>query len=115
MSQWRFEASQRLPELQSTIASRSIRTPAELWMELRSRFDEFCHHDPAPKDLLSRIWQYAKWSLNHKDEAVKWAAINHFFEHIEDTRHYRAVLPTFMSRQEYEQFTNSSAPKKERS
>ena len=80
-------------------------------MRLRDEFDRLCHQEPPPTDLLLRIWQYAKWSVDHKDETVQWAAINHFFEHIEDTRRYREVLPTFMSRQEYEQFTGLHAPK----
>jgi hypothetical protein len=105
MSQWRHEASHRLPELQSIIASPSLHTPAELWIELRSGFDRLCREEPAQTDLLSRIWQYAKWSAAQKDEVVQWAAISHFFERIEDTRRYREVLPTFMSNQEYEQFT----------
>ena len=82
-------------------------------MELRLRFDELCRQDPAPTDLLSRIWHYGKWSVTHKDEAVQRAVIDHFFDHTEDTRRYREVLPTFMSRQEYEQFTGlrSARPK----
>jgi hypothetical protein len=105
MSQWRREASDRLPELQSVIASSTVNSPAQLWIELRFRFDELCHQEAPPVDLLSRIWNYAKWCVGQRDGAVEWAVTSHFFEHIEDTRRLREVLPKFMSQQEYAQFT----------
>ncbi len=110
MSQWRHEASKQLPELQGTISSDLVHTPASLWIELAFQFDRLCHEDPPPTELLSRIWQYARWSLAHEDEGVQEAVISHFFTNIEDTRCHRAVLPEFMSRQEYEQVTDRRAP-----
>jgi hypothetical protein len=107
MSQWRHEASDRLPELQRMIASPAIRSPADLWSDLRLEFDRLCHQEPAPTNLLSRIWQYGRWCMEHQDEAVSWAAINGFFGNLKDTRCYREILPKFMSGQEYEQFTDS--------
>jgi hypothetical protein len=110
MSTWRHEASRRLPELQSIIASPSVRTAAELWMELHFEFETQCREEPAPIDLLSRIWQYAKWSSERKDEHVEQAVIGFFFERIGDTRRYREVLPMFMSIGEYEQSCGLHAP-----
>lgn len=102
MSRWRHEASQRLPELQRVIASRKIHTPAELWIALWLEFDDRCRWEPAPGDLLSRIWQFARWSAHQDDEAVHSAVISYFFENLANTRRYRDVLLSFMSRQEYE-------------
>jgi hypothetical protein len=113
MSLWRKEASNRLPELQQTIAAASIKTPTDLWMELRINFDRLCREEPPPIELLSRIWQYARWSLEHPAKDVQFAVISHFFEAIEDTRLYRTVLPKFMSRKEYETVSGLRSPTKE--
>jgi hypothetical protein len=110
MSLWRKEASNRLPELQQSIASASIKTPSDLWMELRLRFDQLCRQEPPPIELLSRIWQYARWSDEHPAEDVQFAVEAHFFERIEDTRLYRTVLPKFMSPKEYETICGLRSP-----
>lgn len=112
MSLWRKEASKRLPELQSSISSTLVVSPSDLWMQLRSDFDRLCRQDPPPIELLTRIWQYAKWSAEHESEDVQFAVISFFFEHIEDTRLYRAVLPQFLSRDEYETVCGLRAPSK---
>ena len=112
MSLWRKEASNRLPELQRSIASTLVGNPSELWMQLHWEFDRLCHQDPPPIELLSRIWQYARWSSEHESEDVQFAVISFFFEHIEDTRLYRTVLPQFMSRDEYETVCDLRAPTK---
>jgi len=112
MSLWRQEASNRLPELQASIASALVDSPSDLWMQLRCDFDRLCHEEPPPIELLSRIWQYARWCAEHESEDVQFAAISHFFEHIEDTRLYRTVLPQFMSRDEYETVCGLRAPTK---
>ncbi len=104
MSQWRHEASKRLPELQKTIASASVHTPRDLWTELWRKFDDIVREKPPRIDLLERIWHYGRWCLNHKDDSVQSAAI-YFFMSIEDTRLYREVLPQFMSPEEYKQST----------
>ena len=114
MSQWRQEASKRLPELQSSIASTLVENPADLWMQLRNDFDHLCHKEPPPIELLSRIWDYAKWSMEHKSEVVQYAVINCFLDSIEDTRLYRTVLPTFMSDKEYRQVCGLDAPQLKR-
>jgi hypothetical protein len=114
MSLWRKEASKRLPELQSKIASPSVNSPSDLWMELHFEFDRLCREATASTDLLSRIWEYAKWSAQHEDESVQTAVVNFFFENIEDTRAYREVLPRFMSRADYLQYTGQRAPGKQR-
>ena len=113
MSLWRKEASKRLPELQSIIASPSVQSPSELWMELHFEFDRLCREEPAPTGLLSRIWEYAKWSAQSHDESVQMAVINFFFENIKDTRAYREVLPRFMSSADYAQYTGRRVPQKE--
>ena len=107
MSQWRHEASQRLPELQKTIASPLVHTPSELWMEIWSEFDRLCRETPVPTELLSRIWDYAKSCLDHRDDNVQFAVISHFFQKIRDTHLYREVLPTFMRLEEYERICQS--------
>ena len=81
-------------------------------MQVRSDFDRLCHQDSPPIDLLSRIWQYARWSAEHGSEDVQFAVSSFFFEHIEDTRLYRTVLPQFMSRDEYETVCGLRAPTK---
>jgi hypothetical protein len=112
MSLWRKEASRRLPELQAVVADTSVKTPSDLWMALYREFDRLCHQQPPPIDLLSRIWDYAKWSAQHKDESVEFAAINFFFEEIRDTKVYREVLPRFMNPKDYAQYTGQGAPGK---
>lgn len=59
MSQWRREASQRLPELQGIVVRSYIHSPTELWIELTGEFDRLCRLEPPPVDLLARIWDYA--------------------------------------------------------
>lgn len=113
MSLWRREASKRLPELQAKISSPLIYNASDLWIELHLEFDRLCREEPAPTALLARIWEYAKWSSNHENREVQMAVMNHFFEHIEDTRVYRTVLPTFMTREEYEQSCGLRVPKTE--
>ena len=110
MSLWRKEASKRLPELQAVVADTSVKTPSDLWMALRREFDHLCHQQPPPIGLLSRIWDYAKWSVEHKDDSVQFAAINFFFEEIQDTKVYREVLPRFMTAKDYDQYTGHGAP-----
>lgn len=47
MSQWRREASERLPELQLIIASKLVHSPMMLWIELNQEFERRCamsHH-----------------------------------------------------------------------
>jgi hypothetical protein len=112
MSLWRKEASDQLPELQRSITSTLVESPSDLWIQLHTDFDRLCREEPPPIELLSRIWQYARWCAEHENEDVQFAAINHFFEHIEDTRLYRTVLPQFMSRDEYETVCNLRAPTK---
>ena len=112
MSVWRKEASKRLPELQKSIASKSVETPVDLWMQLHSDFGHLCRQGPPPIELLSRIWQYARWSREQESEDVQFAVISFFFERIEDTRLYRTVLPQFMSRDEYETSCGLRAPNK---
>src|SRR5688572_417332 len=100
MSQWRREASQQLPELQSIVASSAINTPAELWMELWMHFDRLCREEPPPLDLLARIWKYMRWCADQKDEEVQRGAISVFLEKMEDTRRHREVLLRIMSLKE---------------
>jgi len=109
-SLWREEASTRLPELQAIVASLDVKTPSDLWMKLCFEFDRLCHEQPPPIELLSRIWQYARWSADHESEDVQFAAITFFFEGITDTRLYRTILPRFMSRNEYETVCGLRAP-----
>lgn len=112
MSLWRKEASNRLPELQQSITSTLVESPSDLWMQLNCDFDRLCHKEPAPIELLSRIWQYARWCAEHESEDVQFAVISYFFGHIKDTRLYRTVLPQFMSRDEYETACGLRAPTK---
>ena len=114
MSLWRHEASKRLPELQAKITSTLVENPADLWMELHFNFDSLCHEEPPRVELLSRIWDYAKWSMEHKSEEVQLAVMAFFFEPIKDTRLYRTVLPLFMSRNEYETVCGLRAPSNEK-
>ena len=71
MSLWRKEASKQLPELQSMIASRDLRTPIDVWMALGLEFDRLARERPVPSDLLGRVWRYANWSAEHLDEKVQ--------------------------------------------
>lgn len=114
MSLWRKEASDRLPELQRSITSTLVENPSDLWMQLRCDFDRLCHKEPPPIELLSRIWEYARWSAEHGSDEVKFAVTSYFFEHIKDTRLYRTLLPQFMSRDEYETVCGLRAPARAR-
>ena len=104
MSLWRSEASKRLPELQTTIASTGIHTPRDLWMGLFFQFERLTRQAPFPKDLLSRLWSYAKWSLDHRDVDVQSAVSDCFFTNLKDSRKLREVCPQFMTETEYAQY-----------
>jgi len=110
MSLWRKEASNRLPELQGRITSTLVKNAADLWIHLSCDFDRLCHKEPPPVELLSCIWDYAKWSAEHENDDVQFAVVTFFFGHIKDTRLYRTVLPQFMSRDEYETVCGLRAP-----
>lgn len=114
MSAWRAEASKQLPELQALIASPSLETPSDLWIELYLKFDDLCRTEPVPVNLLSRIWQYAIWCSERKDESVELAAVNHFFECIQDTRRYREILPQFMTLEKYQSLFQTPGPNKKK-
>jgi hypothetical protein len=101
MSLWRKEASKRLPELQALIASSRVDNPMMLWIELNLRFQDFCEQEPLPLDLIQRIWEYAKWSMEQgHPEAVTAAALG-FCEHLLDRKATRQILPKIMSRRDY--------------
>jgi hypothetical protein len=102
MSFWRKEASAKLPELQSIIASREVNNPMMLWIELRSKFDQLCEQDPPPLDLLARIWRCATWCMEqgHADSAT--AAAVAFCEHLLDRKAKRHILSEIMTRKDYE-------------
>src|SRR3954463_16314608 len=110
MSLWRKEASKQLPDLQPIIAAPSIHNASDLWIQLSLEFDKLLRKQPLPKELLARVWEYAKWSLEQSDEEVQQAVVNFFFEDLKDTRNNREVCPQFMPSIEYAQFFCSHNP-----
>jgi hypothetical protein len=103
MSTWRKEASNRLPELQSIIASREIDNAMGLWIELRLKFSTLCKLSPQPLDLLKRIWEYALWCMEHGNDDVGTAAAFGFCEHLLDSKASQLLLPKIMSRAKFEE------------
>ena len=101
MSQWRREASERLPELQRTIASQIVDGPMMLWIELNLEFERLCEMQPPPLDLLRRIWVYCEWCLVHGSDEVRTGAALGFCEHLIDTPKRTLVLPEIMSRSDF--------------
>jgi hypothetical protein len=101
MITWRKEASKRLPELQRVIAAPEVDNPMRLWIELKMEFERLCKREPAPLDLLRRLWGYAKWCMERGDEVGTGAALG-FCEHLIDTKKSRSILPQIMSRQDYQ-------------
>jgi hypothetical protein len=104
MSLWRSEASRLLPEFQKKIAAPDLFGPADLWMDLTSEFLRLARERPVQAELIGRIWQYAKWSLGHEDENVRFAVSAHFVDCLFDTRHNREVLPGIIGEKDYKQF-----------
>lgn len=101
MSAWRKEASNRLPELQRIIASREVNNPMMLWIELRKEFERLCKQEPAPLELLRRLWGYANWCMERGDDVGTGAALG-FCEHLINTKESSSILPVIMSRQDYQ-------------
>lgn len=101
MSQWRREASGRLPELQRIIASKQISRPMMLWIELNQEFQRQCDIDPPPIDLLKRIWGYCEWCLAQGTSDIQTAAALAFCEHLIDTPKRTALLPRIMTRSDF--------------
>ena len=101
MSRWRREASERLPELQSIIASKLVESPMMLWIELNQEFEKLCENRPPPLDLLKRIWSYCDWCLAHGSDDVQTAAALAFCEHLIDTPKRTELLPEIMGRSEF--------------
>jgi hypothetical protein len=102
MSLWRKEASARLPELQSIIASRDVDNPMMLWIELLFKFQALCKQDPPDLELIKRVWEYAKWSMHQGSDDVATAAALGFCEHLLDRKATCRFLPEIMGRQDYE-------------
>lgn len=102
MSLWRKEASVRLPELQSIIASRDIDNPMMLWIELQLKFEDLCQQDPPALDLIKRVWGYAKWCMHQGSDDVATAAAVGFCEHLLDRNAACRLLPEIMVRHDYE-------------
>ena len=73
-----------------------------LWIELHTRFYQFCEQEPPPLDLLKRFWGYAKWCMEQKNQDVLTAAALAFGEHLLGSKASIRVLPHIMSRQDYE-------------
>ena len=101
MSRWRREASERLPELQKLVASELVNGPMMLWIELNQEFQRQCELEPVPVDLLTRIWRYCEWCIEHGSEDVRTAAILAFCEHLIDTPRRIELLPRMMSRSDF--------------
>ena len=106
MSRWRREASERLPELQSIIASTLVDNPMMLWVELNSKFGELCEEEQPAIDLLRRVWQYCDWCLVHGSDDVRTAAAFGFCEHLLDSSRRAELLPKIMSRADYSAVRN---------
>jgi len=104
MSAWREEASNRLPEIQSIIASRDVESPMMLWIELQIKFQSLCKQNPPPIDLIQRMWDYALWCMTKGNEDVRTAAALGLCEHLIDTKASRQMLPKIMERKLFEGF-----------
>ena len=107
MSLWRREASKFLPEFQSFIANPDLEGPWDLWLDLASKFDDLSRERPVQADLLSRIWKYAQWSLEHPDEKIRFAVTAHFLSDLKDTRNNREVFPPIIGADQYNQYFSS--------
>lgn len=101
MSQWRREASIRLPELQNIIASKDIDSPMMLWIELNQEFERRCADETPPLDLLRRIWQYSDWCLHHRNDDVQTASALGFCEHLIDTPARIRLLPQIIKKSDF--------------
>jgi hypothetical protein len=101
VSRWRREASERLPEYQSLIASTDVDNPMMLWIELQIQFSRLCEQKPPPLELLRRFWGYAGWCMEHGHPFVATAAALAFCEHLLQRPATRLVLPPIMTRLEY--------------
>jgi hypothetical protein len=101
MSRWRREASERLPDLQSIIASKLVDNPMMLWIELNQKFEKLSAQQPLPLDLLKRIWGYCEWCLVHGGDDVRTAAALAFCEHLIDSPQRAEVLPRIMKRSDF--------------
>ena len=101
MSQWRREASEKLPELQRLVAVKEVDSPMTLWIELNQKFEKLCELEPPPLDLLRRIWQYSLWCLKHRSRDVQTAAALGFCEHLIDTPARTALLPRIIKRSDF--------------
>ncbi len=101
MSQWRREASERLPELQRIIASKQVDNPMMLWIELNQEFGKLCETQHPPLDLLKRIWDYCDWCLVHGSDDVRTGAALAFCEHLIDTPRRIEILPKIMRRSDF--------------
>lgn len=101
MSQWRREASERLPELQRIIASNLVDSPMMLWIELNQEFQRRCENERPPLELLKRIWGYCEWCLAQGTSDIQTAAALGFCEHLIDTPKRTAILPKIMRRSDF--------------
>ncbi|MHA3774497.1 hypothetical protein ACXR0O_23480 [Verrucomicrobiota bacterium sgz303538] len=79
-------------------------------MKLHLEFERLMHERPTPKDLLGRLWRYAKWSSDHPDREVQDAVYRFFFENLKETRNAREVCLSFMTPEEFKQYFETDAP-----
>jgi hypothetical protein len=72
-----------------------------LWIELQLEFETLCKQEPAPLDLLRRLWRYATWCMERGDDVGTGDALG-FCEHLIDTKESRSILPQIMTRRDYQ-------------
>ncbi len=99
MSLWRREALARFPELHRKIADAS--GTSMLWLALwYDLFKPAYEKDPPDDETIARVYDYAYWSLAHRNWNVSTSAIISFFEKLPDDAQMRQDMPRWISQED---------------
>ena len=105
MSLWRRIALAKLPELRSLI--NSAPNIMALWIELQLKLGSL-YGDPANEQLISRVYDFASWSLNDsRNLDTRTAVVCAFYEHLPKMPTARADLPNQLRLEDFEKLKQS--------
>lgn len=100
MSLWRREALARFPELHREIADAD--GLMYLWWIFSSKLDEAYHKSPPDDRTIAAIYEYALWSLKHRNINVRTDVVINFFEGLHDDMLVRRDLPRYISQEDFD-------------
>jgi hypothetical protein len=99
MSAWRREALEKLPS--KRLAAERATSPMALWIELNLAAVRAFELRPRNDAELQAIFDYARYSLNGRDDDLRTAVVVAFFENVVQSKAAREDLHRWLSESEF--------------